>query len=151
MINCPITPSNYIIIEAAGFIANHEGLRLKTYNCPGKVKTIGYGHAIKSFEHFTEITAKQANDLLLADTTLALLGCLRNTKVPLNLNQQIALTAVVFTLGIRAYMASTLRQKLNRGEYFNASNEFNKWIYAGGKILNGLIKRRTQERELFLS
>jgi GH24 family phage-related lysozyme (muramidase) len=39
--------------------------------------------------------------------------------------------------------------KLNRGDYYGASAEFPKWRKAGGKILKGLVRRRTMERELF--
>ncbi|WP_231289984.1 glycoside hydrolase family protein [Rickettsia australis] len=50
------------------------------------------------------------------------------------------------------FQASTLQQKLNRGEYLNAANELPRWVHAkGGVKLQGLVKRRNLERSLFLS
>lgn len=139
-----------VVDGAANFIAEHEGLRLQRYKCPAGVDTIGYGHALKSNETFTQITLTIARELLKSDTTNALLGVLRNTKVSLNIRQQIALVSFAYNLGLKAYIASSLRQKLNRSEYVNAANEFTKWVYGRGRILPGLINRRKKERELFL-
>ncbi|WP_269208696.1 glycoside hydrolase family protein [Rickettsia bellii] len=51
-----------------------------------------------------------------------------------------------------AFQASTLRQKLNQGEYSNAADALLRWIKAkGGMKLQGLVRRRTLERSLFLS
>jgi len=46
---------------------------------------------------------------------------------------------------------STLRMKLNRGEFQNAADEFPKWRMAGGRILAGLVRRRAAEETLFLA
>jgi lysozyme len=140
-----------IIDKATEFISKHEGLRLEPYFCLGGRKTIGYGHAIKPNEKFEKITEREALELLGDDSLYALYGVLNTTKVAINVNQSIALTSFVFNLGLKAYIASTLRQKLNRGEYFEASSEFIKWCYAGGKKVGGLLKRRLKERNLFLT
>ncbi|HJD62000.1 MAG TPA: glycoside hydrolase family protein [Rickettsia endosymbiont of Degeeriella rufa] len=51
-----------------------------------------------------------------------------------------------------AFQASTLRQKLNRGEYSNAADELLRWVKAkGGVKLQGLLRCRAIERSLFLS
>ncbi|MCX4083844.1 glycoside hydrolase family protein [Rickettsia hoogstraalii] len=58
----------------------------------------------------------------------------------------------MFNFGSGKFQASTLRQKLNRGEYLNAANELPRWIHVkGGVKLQGLVKRRQIERSLFLS
>lgn len=44
---------------------------------------------------------------------------------------------------------STLLKKLNKGDFAGAAREFDRWIYAGGRIYNGLVKRRAAERALF--
>jgi lysozyme len=41
--------------------------------------------------------------------------------------------------------------KYNREDYEGAADEFLKWNKAGGKVLNGLVRRREAERALFLS
>ena len=139
-----------VIDSAANFIAEHEGLRLECYKCPAGISTIGYGHVLRDFEDLKTITESQALELLKIDTSYALVGVLRNTKVQLSINQQIALTSFMYNLGLKAYLASSLRQKLNRSEYIDAASEFTKWIYAGGRVLIGLINRRQKEMELFL-
>ena len=72
-------------------------------------------------------------------------------KVPLTENQLGALTSFVFNLGAGNLSRSTLLRKLNQGDYTSAAEEFNKWVFAGGKKLNGLVKRRAEERELFIT
>ncbi|HJD60050.1 MAG TPA: lysozyme [Rickettsia endosymbiont of Omalisus fontisbellaquei] len=76
----------------------------------------------------------------------------RYCSVPLTENQQAALISFIFNFGGGKFQASTLRQKLNRGEYSNAANELLKWVHIkGGVKLQGLVKRRQKERALFLS
>jgi GH24 family phage-related lysozyme (muramidase) len=41
--------------------------------------------------------------------------------------------------------------KTNRGEFDKAAEEFMKWTKAGGRVLPGLVKRRNDERALYLS
>lgn len=60
-----------------------------------------------------------------------------------------ALVSFTFNLGSGALQRSTLRRKLNRQEYRLAAKEFSRWVWAGGKKLKGLIRRRQAEAELF--
>jgi lysozyme len=62
-----------------------------------------------------------------------------------------ALVSFAFNVGLGNLQSSTLRMKYNRGEYDGAAEEFLKWNKAGGKVLNGLVRRREAERALFLS
>ncbi|WP_392505727.1 glycoside hydrolase family protein [Rickettsia sp. 2024-CO-Wats] len=64
--------------------------------------------------------------------------------MPLTENQQAALISFIFNCGAGAFQASTLRQKLNRGEYANAANnELLRWMRAkGGLSLQGLKHRQ---------
>ena len=72
-------------------------------------------------------------------------------RVKLNQNQFDALVSFTYNLGAGALGSSTLLGKLNRGDFEGAADEFPKWNKAGGKVLNGLVKRRAAERSLFLS
>ena len=77
-----------------------------------------------------------------------------NTLIPitrLTQNQFDALVSFSFNVGLGNLQASTLRQKLNRGDYEGAGNEFPKWRKAGGKVLPGLVRRRADEKNLFMS
>jgi lysozyme len=54
-----------------------------------------------------------------------------------------------FNLGLGVLQRSTLRQKLNRGDYDGAAKELLKYTRAGGKVLKGLVRRRQAEYNLF--
>lgn len=61
-----------------------------------------------------------------------------------------ALVSFSFNVGLGNLQNSGLRFKYNRGEYEQAAGEFLKWTKGGGKTLPGLVKRRNDERNLFL-
>lgn len=62
-----------------------------------------------------------------------------------------ALVSFSFNVGLGNLQRSGLRMKTNRGEFEEAAEEFLKWTKAGGKVLPGLVKRRNDERALYLS
>lgn len=139
-------------------IKEHEGLRLHAYPDPAHgwaVPTIGYGHtsaagAPKVYQGLS-ITAREAEEILRRDL-VAVAGQVRGAvTVPLNENQFGALVSFTFNLGIGNLRKSTLLRKLNAGDYAGAASEFGRWINAGGKPMNGLIRRREDERKLFLA
>jgi lysozyme len=61
------------------------------------------------------------------------------------------LTTVGVNVGAAALQRSVLRQKINYGYYDEGAKEFLKWIYAGGRKIMGLVRRRRLERDLFCS
>ncbi len=136
---------------AASFIKQFEGLSLKAYYCRSGFKTIGWGHVINSSDDIGKtITIEKAEELLKQDILKAKHCLYRNTKtVELNFNQITALISFIFNLGSGAFQSSTLRQKLLRYEYGLAALEFNKWVYARGRKLKGLQRRRAAEKNLF--
>lgn len=71
-------------------------------------------------------------------------------SVPLTENQFSAVVSFTFNLGIGNLRRSTLLRKLNEGNYHDAAAEFPRWIYARGKVLPGLRRRRLAEQALFL-
>lgn len=76
----------------------------------------------------------------------------RVVKVPINDNQLIALASFSYNVGEGAVLKSTLLKLLNSGHNFPAvASEFDKWVYAGGVKLKGLVNRRAAEKKLFLS
>lgn len=124
------------------------------YICAADYPTIGYGHVIKSDEqgHFSSgITIEQAETLLRQDLATAERAVLRLINVPLTDGQFDALVSFTFNLGAGSLQRSTLRRKVNRGDHDAVPAEFAKWIWAGGRKLRGLIRRRTAEINLFLS
>lgn len=131
-------------------IKEFEGLELKSYVDSVGVLTIGYGSTGSHVYPNQKITEKQAEELLLNDISRFEKGVNDFVKVPLNQNQFDALVSFSFNLGLGNLRSSTLLKKLNNKDYLGAANEFPRWNRAGGKVLNGLTRRRLREKELFL-
>jgi lysozyme len=73
-------------------------------------------------------------------------------KVPITDNQLLALSSFAYNVGDGSLADSTLLKLLNAGVDKNTvAAQFDKWVYAGGKVSNGLKNRRTAEKKLFLS
>jgi GH24 family phage-related lysozyme (muramidase) len=70
-------------------------------------------------------------------------------KVPLNQQQLDALISFTFNCGAGSLSVSTLRARLNRGDYAAVPHELNKWVFSSGKRLPGLVRRRQAEGVLF--
>jgi lysozyme len=135
--------------QGVEFIKAFEGFLPNRYICPSGFKTIGYGHKIKNYEEFEQITPAEAHELLLQDLVKIERAVLRNIYIPLADYEFDALVSFTFNLGGAALQRSSLRQKLNSGRKEEATEEFGKWVLAGGRRLSGLIQRRQAESILF--
>lgn len=133
---------------ASDFVKQFEGCELKAYRCSAGVLTIGYGHT-KGVKEGDEISPAEAEQLLVEDLTAIADDLNRLVNVPVSEGQYIALLSLAFNIGATALKKSTLLFHLNHGRYDEAADEFDKWIYAGGKVSEGLKRRRAAERELF--
>ena len=132
-------------------IKKYEGCRLKAYKCPRGVWTIGYGHT-NNVRPDDVITQNEAEELFKQDVKVFENAVNRLVKVKLNQNQFDALVSFTFNLGYgdRGLGGSTLLRLLNNSDYIGASKQFSRWVYSGDRVLEGLIKRRNEEKELFL-
>ena len=141
--------------EGLNLIKLYEGYSSSPYLCPAQHWTIGYG-AIwgmddkRVTEDHPDINEDQADYLLRRDVKKSEMAVLRHIRVPLEDGQFNALCSFVFNLGSGALQSSTLRRKINRGDYIGAANEFPRWVYAGGRRLKGLVRRREHERSMFM-
>ena len=131
-------------------IKSFEGCRLEAYQDPVGIWTIGYGHT-KGVYSGMSITAEQADAYLRSDVTTAEQAV--NTHVTTTLTQNMfdALVSFTFNVGTAAFKKSTLLRKLNLGDIIGAAGEFDRWVYAGGRKLPGLARRRTAEKNFFTS
>ena len=131
-------------------IKRFEGLKLEAYLCPAKVWTIGYG-TTENIKEGDIITESQAEQLLIKD--LARFEIQLNRAMcgyMLTQNQFDALISFLYNVGIGNFKVSTLLRKILMGaENEKIGNEFKRWVYADGKKLDGLIRRRKAEQELF--
>lgn len=137
-------------INAAGLslIKSFESLRLKAYRDTGGVATIGWGHT-KGVKMGQTITEGQASDFLIDDLEEAESAVERFVSVPLNDNQFAALVSFTFNCGSEAFRRSTLRKKLNAGDYASVPGQLARWVNDNGKKLNGLVRRRRAEGDLW--
>ena len=137
-------------------ICGFEGKRLTAYDDGVGVWTIGFGTTVypngikvKKGDTCTEAQAKayMAHDLKKFESAV------NNTvKVPLNQNQFDALVSFAYNLGTSALKNSTLLKKVNNNPNDPLiAQEFAKWVNAGGKKLSGLIKRRSEEAQLYFT
>jgi lysozyme len=129
-------------------IKSFEGLRLQSYQDSVGVWTIGYG-TTRGIGPGMSITTEQAERMLMNDILRFEPEVDRLVKVPLNQNQWDALLSFVYNLGSMNLGSSTLLKLLNARDYVGAAEQIPRWNKAGGKVLNGLIKRRAAERRLF--
>jgi GH24 family phage-related lysozyme (muramidase) len=141
-------------------IRRWEGLRLRAYLDASGIVSIGYGNTLRSdgspVQLGDSITAAEAEQLLtdhINNLSEQLNGLL---KVTVQQPQFDALVSLAYNIGIGALQRSTLLAKLNSGDITAAADQFRRWTKAsdgkGGLLeLPGLVRRRQEERELFLS
>lgn len=130
-------------------VTNYEGLRLEAYQDSVGVWTIGYGHTDDDVFPGMTITEDEADQILMEDVDRFEEFVNDAVTVPLTQWQFDALVSFCFNLGQGNLGGSTLLRVLNGGDYKTAAQEFNEWIYAGGKKLRGLVRRRKAESLMF--
>ena len=136
--------------EGLALIKKFEGCRLKAYRCSANVLTIGYGHT-GGVQVNDVISQPEADKLLEEDIAKFEDYVSDNVIVELNQGQFDALVAWTFNLGPGNLRESTMLKKLNNQEYESVPFEMRRWNKAGGKTLDGLIRRREAESLLFES
>jgi lysozyme len=126
-----------------------ESCRLNAYQDTGGVWTIGWGHTgpevIKGFV----ITQARADEYLLSDIQIAVVAVNSNIKIQLTQNEFDALVDFVYNVGVQAFKKSTLLSLINQGRLYDASKEFDRWVFDNGKKIRGLVNRRNDEEVEF--
>ena len=136
-------------------IKSFEGFYSKPYLDPIGIPTIGYGATYypdkrKVTMKDKPLTEKEASDLLRVMMTNYENDVKRLVKRELNQNQFDALVSFTYNLGGANLGKSTLLKKVNANPCDKTiKDEFLKWNKAGGKVLNGLTRRRNAEAELY--
>ena len=147
-------------INEAGLeiIKAFEGYSKAPYLCPSNRWTIGFGSTwdIKgnavTGSHLP-VTRDEAGRLLAREVRHVESAINKLIKAELTENMFSATASLVYNIGTGNFQRSTLRMKLNRGYYEDAADEFTKWRKGGrpSRILKGLVRRRAEERRLFLT
>lgn len=139
----------FVSPEGVELIKKQEGCMLRAYQCPAGVWTIGYGHTKTAWQGKT-ITYDQANELLQNDLQTFTNAINRLVKVNLTQNQFDALVSFAYNVGINAFEYSTLLRLINKGDFREAAEQFDRWCKVGRKQIEGLVTRRKTEKALFL-
>ena len=139
-----------ISLEGLSLIKKFEGCKLEAYKCSAGVWTIGYGHTT-GVKEGDVCTQEEAEKLLRGDIFKFEEYVQDSVKVDLDQSQFDALVAWTFNLGPGNLRSSTMLKKLNNGVYESVPFEMRRWNKAGGKTLDGLIRRRQAESLLFES
>jgi lysozyme len=143
-------------INSAGLaiIRDYEGFRPKAYLCPAGVWTIGYGttrypngEPVKDGDTCTPDQAEVwlENHLVGVENTIS-----KAVKVPISDNAFSALCSLVYNIGSGLFLGSTLLKRINEGAPDGLiTTHMKAFIFAGGKQLPGLVKRRAAEAALW--
>ena len=127
-----------------------EGLRLTSYQDVVGIWTIGYGHTGHDVVPGLTITQAQAEVLLKTDLAAAVSCVHHAVTYQIDQAQFDALVDFVFNVGRANFLKSTLLKDINNGDLSAAADQFMVWVNAGGKRFDGLVRRRTGERAMFL-
>lgn len=156
-------------------LKHHEGVRSKPYMCPAQIWTVGVGHVLYQeqirlpvvrkpgyegmirkdytlqIEDFRPWSDGEIDDLLAQDLALFTKGVVRLTHARVTAGQFGALVSFAFNAGLGNLQRSSILMKHRRGDHQGAADSFRMWTKGGGRVLPGLVKRREDERALYLA
>lgn len=138
-----------VMLIAAPFVGDWEGLRTSAYLDPVGIPTICYG-STQGVKIGQEKTVQQCNELLQTELLEYYKAVDDGITVPLPPARAAALTSFAYNVGIANFNRSTLRRLMNEGKTRQACDELGKWVFAKGMKLRGLVRRREAERQLCL-
>ena len=142
------------LAAALPLIMRFEGLRLRPYLCPAGVPTIGIGAtryldgqrvSLSDPPITREAALVLLRESLVCDYLPAVLRLCQGADTP---QRVAALLSFAFNLGVGALAGSTLRRRVNTGDWDGAKRELQRWTRGGGRVLPGLVLRRAAEAAL---
>ena len=153
-----------------------EGYRNKPYRCSAAIWTVGWGHAMYADQLALPNVCKEGYtglirsdyqlkgednrvwskdelvNLFKVDIDTFERGILRlSPNLASHQSKFDSVVSFAYNAGLGNYQRSTIRMKVNRGDWEGAAGAFMMWTKAGGKEVSGLVKRRKAEVALFLS
>lgn len=134
-------------------IKKYEGYSGIAYLCPAKVPTIGWGSTMydngQKVQMGDVISKDRAEELLKFQVNKVALD-LYKLELKLNQNQSDSITSLVYNIGISAFKKSTIYRMIKTNPNNNEiAVQFGRWVYGGGKMLPGLVRRRAEEMALY--
>ena len=142
-------------VNAAGLklIAEFEGCRLKSYKDIAGVWTVGYGLTSRAgfieVNEDTSLTQDEADywlEKVVADFAQRVENCIER---PISDNAFAACVSLAYNIGSGAFAKSTALRRINEGDMAGAAEAFLMWNKSGGRVVEGLKRRRAAEKVLF--
>lgn len=148
-----IRKTGLALAATAGLIASFEGFRTLAYLDPVGIPTVCFGRT-EGVQLGQRYSDAECEEYLFEEVVKYQRAVRQRVDVPLTTGQLAAFTSFTYNVGIRNFETSTLRRKLNSGDYKGACDELLRWRYAtkaGVKVeLPGLLRRRQAEHDLCL-
>lgn len=143
--------------KGLNLIKKYEGFKSKPYLCPSSVPTIGYGSTYYEDGHKVKLTDPSITEEEATTLLMALLVSFEKAvdsycRDDINQNQFDALVSFAYNCGTSALKKSSLLRLVN----VNPTNpkiadEFKKWNRGGGRVMQGLSRRREEEAKIYFS
>lgn len=137
---------------ASPLIKRWEGCHLTAYPDPGTGGdpwTIGRGATGPGIRKGVVWTQQQADDRFEADLSRFMDGVKDAVTAPMLPRELAAMTSLAYNIGLSGFAKSTLLRRFNEGKTAEAAAEFERWTRAGGRVMQGLVNRRKDERAVF--
>lgn len=135
------------LIQLYVLIRRFEGCRLMPYRCPAGVWTCGWGSTGPDVFPGRAWTQEYADRRMYMDAAKFARGALEACP-GLEGARLCAIADFAYNLGLGALRASTLRRRVNEGDWEAAKRELMRWVNGGGRVLPGLVLRRSAEAAL---
>ena len=138
------------VLAAVGVtVANFEGKELTGYVDPVGIETACYGHT-KTAQAGKRYTEDECLNLLAQDLAEHNKQLMSVVAVSLSQGEHMAYLSFIYNVGAGNFRRSSLLRYLNENQRNRACDELSRWVYAKGRKLTGLVKRREQERQMCL-
>lgn len=127
-----------------------EGTRYYAYHDIVGVPTVCQGYTGPNIVFGRKYSAEECKAFLMQEIQTHAKGMLECVTVPLTENQFNAFTLFTYNIGVNGFCKASLTKKLNNGDIVGACDGLMAWVYADGKVVEGLRNRRAFEREMCL-
>lgn len=133
------------VLVAVPSVMAFEGLVLRPYRDPIGKLTVCYGETHEAMQDYTPAECKSMLIESLQKHGEQIAPCLPES---LPANVLASVISFAYNVGSQAFCNSTMARKLKAADIAGACAELPRWVYAGGKVLPGLVKRRAAERAI---
>lgn len=136
-----------VLLAAALVVMPWEGYEAKPYRDIVGVMTVCYGSTTRIEQRaYSQAECEARLHTELGGYLQGISACI---KKPMREREWAAVLSWTYNVGLGAACRSTLVRRINAGEQGPAwCAELDKWVYAGGKRVQGLINRRAAERAI---